>query len=172
MIAAICAPIYVFFLPSIKPTDSTKVGAISAISSFDWSGWILSTGAIVCISFALTNGGNIWLWQDYRTIIFCVFSGTLITATAVQQRLHLFTTVEKRLFPPPHIIKNRTITLLNIQTAVTIANIFVPLYFIPLYFQFVHGDSAIDAAVRLLPFVLVFVTISLLSGAFLPRINY
>lgn len=143
-----------------------------AISSFDWVGWILSTGAIVCISFALTNGGNIWPWQDHRTITFCVFSGILIIATAVQQRLHLFTTDEKRLFPPPHIIKNRTITLLNIQTAVTIANIFVPLYFIPLYFQFVHGDSAIDAAVRLLPFVLVFVTISLLSGVFLPRINY
>ncbi|KAL7786456.1 MFS general substrate transporter [Trichoderma afarasin] len=172
MIATLCAPIYIFFLPSIKPTDSAKVGAIPAISSFDWFGWILSTGAIVCISFALTNGGNIWPWQDHRTIIFCVFSGILIIATAVQQRLHLFTTVEKRLFPPPHIIKNRTITLLNIQTAVTIANIFVPLYFIPLYFQFVHGDSAIDAAVRLLPFVLVFVTISLLSGVFLPRINY
>ncbi|PTB51500.1 hypothetical protein M431DRAFT_498746 [Trichoderma harzianum CBS 226.95] len=166
VIAALCAPIYIFFLPSIKPTDSAKVGAIPAISSFDWFGWILSTGAIVCISFALTNGGNIWPWQDYRTIIFCVFSGILIIATAVQQRLHLCTTVEKRLFPPPHIIKNRTITLLNIQTAVTIANIFVPLYFIPLYFQFVHGDSAIDAAVRLLPFVLVFVTISLLSGVF------
>jgi hypothetical protein len=43
---------------------------------------------------------------------------------------------------------------------------FRSLYFIPLYFQFVHGDSAIDAAVRLLPFVLVFVTISLLSGVF------
>lgn len=172
VIAALCAPSYIFFLPSIKPTDSAKVGAIPAISSFDWFGWILSTGAIVCISFALTNGGNIWPWQDHRTIIFCVFSGILIIATAVQQRLHLFTTVEKRLFPPPHIIKNCTITLLNIQTAVTIANIFVPLYFIPLYFQFVHGDSAIDAAVRLLPFVLVFVTISLLSGVFLPRINY
>lgn len=172
VVAALCAPIYIFYLPSIKPSGSVKVGAIRAIASFDWSGWILSTGATVCISFALTNGGNIWPWQDYRTVIFCVFFGILIAATTVQQRLHLFTTVGKRLFPPPHILKDRTLTLLNIQTAVTIANIFVPLYFIPLFFQFVHGDSAINAAVRLLPFVLVFVTTSLLSGAFLPRINY
>lgn len=171
VVAALCAPIYIFCLPSIKPSDSAEVGAIRAVASFDWFGWILSTGATMCISFALTNGGNIWQWQDYRTIIFCVFFGVLIAATALQQRLHPFTTVEKRLFPPPHILKDRTITILNIQTAVTIANIFVPLYFIPLYFQFVHGDTAIDAAARLLPFVLVFVTTSLLSGAFLHRIK-
>lgn len=172
MVAALCAPIYVFYLPSVKPSDSAKLGPLRIVASFDWFGWILSTGATVCISFALTNGGNIWPWQDYRTITFCVFFGVLSVATVVQQRLHLFTTVEKRLFPPPHIIQDSTITLLNIQTAVTIANIFVPLYFIPLYFQFVHGDSAVKAAVRLLPFVLIFVTTSLLSGAFLPRINY
>ncbi|KAL7930691.1 MFS general substrate transporter [Trichoderma chlorosporum] len=172
VVAAICAPIYIFCLPSIKPCKSIEGGAIRAVASFDWCGWILSTGASVCISFALTNGGNIWPWKDYRTIMFCVFFGVLITATTFQQRFRLFTTAEERLFPPPHILKNRTITLLNIQTAVTIASIFVPLYFIPLYFQFVHGDTAVDAAVRLLPFVLVFVTTSLLSGIFLPRINY
>jgi hypothetical protein len=172
VVAALCAPIYILYLPSVKPSNSAKLKPIRAVVSFDWSGWVLCTGATVCISFALTNGGNIWPWQDYRTITFCVFFGVLSIATFVQQSLHLFTTEEKRLFPPPHITRDSTLTLLNIQTAVTIANIFVPLYFIPLYFQFVHGDSAIKAAVRLLPFVLVFVTTSLLSGALLPRINY
>lgn len=172
MVAALCAPIYIFYLPSVKPFNSAKMNPMRAVASFDWFGWILSTGATVCLCFTLTNGGNIWPWRDYRTITFCVFFSVLSAATMVQQRFHPFMTVEKRLFPPPHIIQNGTLTLLNIQTAVTIANIFVPLYYIPLYFQFVHGDSAIKAAVRLLPFVLVFVTTSLLSGALLPRINY
>jgi hypothetical protein len=40
-------------------------------------------------------------------------------------------------------------------------------YFIPIFFQFTRGDSAIEAAVRLLPFILVLVFVTLLQGAVL-----
>ncbi|KAH8803640.1 putative efflux pump antibiotic resistance protein [Xylogone sp. PMI_703] len=172
VVAAACAPIYIFYLPSIEPSGSARAGAKKTITSFDWMGWTLSTSALVSISLALTNGGNIWPWNDYRTLLVWAFFGILIAATVIQQKIHGFTTAETRLFSPQRILQNRTLILLNIQTAVTIANIFVPLYFIPLYFQFVKGDSAIKAAVRLLPFILVFVTTTLLSGTLLPKINY
>lgn len=40
-----------------------------------------------------------------------------------------------------------------------------PIYFMPIYFQFVHGDSPIDAAVRLLPIIFTFVAFALGGGA-------
>lgn len=80
---------------------------------------------------------------------------------------------EHRMSPPSRILNNRTHILLNIQTAATVANIYVPLYYIPLYFQFVRGDTAVKAAVRLLPFILLLVcTTNMASGALLPRIGY
>lgn len=67
----------------------------------------------------------------------------------------------------------------------------VPVYYIPLYFQFAQvwhsmtlssadsafslhqqGDSALKAAVRLLPFIIVLVIFSLLNGVLMPKWGY
>lgn len=45
-------------------------------------------------------------------------------------------------------------------------------YFIPLYFQYVHQDSALKAAVRLLPFIVVLITCITLNGGLLPVVGY
>jgi hypothetical protein len=45
------------------------------------------------------------------------------------------------------------------------------MYFIPIYFQFTNGDSALKAAVRLLPFVIVAISVNLASGYFLNAIK-
>ncbi|KAK5994318.1 Efflux pump patC [Cladobotryum mycophilum] len=49
---------------------------------------------------------------------------------------------------------------------------FCTIYFIPLYFQFVHGDGALIAAVRLLPYIALNVATNLAIGHFWPRIQY
>jgi hypothetical protein len=47
--------------------------------------------------------------------------------------------------------------------------ILIPVYFIPLFFQFTQGDGALDAAVRLLPFVFFLVFFSLANGAIMGK---
>lgn len=89
-----------------------------------------------------------------------------------QQYFALFTTREARQFPPGHILKDWTLILLNIATAMAAVNIYVPLYYIPIYFQFVQGDSAILAAVRLLPYIIFLAAMNLVSGACLSKIKY
>lgn len=138
----------------------------------DWLGFILSTGSLVCLVAGLTFGGSTWAWSDGRTIATLVVFGMLLLLTVIQQRLHFFTTTEARMVPPGRIIQNRSQVLLNIQTAATVANIYIPLYYIPLYFQFVHGDSAMMAAVRLLPFILILVTTNMVAGFLLAKIGY
>jgi len=45
-------------------------------------------------------------------------------------------------------------------------------YYIPLHFQFAKGDSALEAGVRLLPYIAMTVTFSLLNGNFMGRLGY
>ena len=42
--------------------------------------------------------------------------------------------------------------------------IIIPIYFIPLFFDFTKGDRALDAAVRLLPFISHLIFFSLVNG--------
>ncbi|KAF2846067.1 putative efflux pump antibiotic resistance protein [Plenodomus tracheiphilus IPT5] len=172
VIAAICAPVYIVYLPSLKPPGASSMSALKQLLAMDWVGFILSTGSLVCFVSALTFGGSTWAWSDGRTISMFVVFGVLLLLTVVQQRLHIFTTPEARMVPPARIITNRSQVLLNIQTAATVTNIFIPLYYIPLYFQFVHGDTAMMAAVRLLPFILILVTTNMAAGFCLARIGY
>ena len=76
------------------------------------------------------------------------------------------------MFPPRHILLNRTQTLLNINTAMAATNIYVPVYYIPVYFAFTQGDSELMAAVRLLPFICFLAVLNMASGSLLPRVNY
>ncbi|KAM0255134.1 hypothetical protein ACHAQJ_006057 [Trichoderma viride] len=115
-------------------------------------------------SFAMvaTMAGGQWPWDDGRTIALWVVFGILLISHILQQWLCVFTTPQSRSFP----------LLLGVTTAANVAVCFCIIYFIPLYFQFVHGDGALLAAVRLLPFITLNVSTNLAVGHFLPRIQY
>lgn len=93
-----------------------------------------------------------------------VVSGVLLICFIFQQAYCIFTTREDRILPI-HYFRRRTLTLMFVVSFISGGPIFIPVYFIPLFFQFTRGDSAIQAAVRLLPFIFMLVFFSLLSGA-------
>lgn len=62
--------------------------------------------------------------------------------------------------------------LLAIGSASVITSLYVPIYYIPIYFQFMESDTALKSAVRLLPFVLIAVFVNLISGSLLARVKY
>lgn len=116
---------------------------------------------------ALTFGGATWRWGAGGTIGFFVAFGVVLTAYAIQQTFTIFTTKENRLFPVDF-LKNRALVLLYILTACTATGLFVAIYYIPLFFAFAHGESGIDSAVRLLPFIILFVFAVMVSAFLLP----
>jgi hypothetical protein len=138
----------------------------------DWAGFILSTAAVVSFTMVLTFAGTTWAWDDHRTIAMFVVFGVLFLLTIIQQHFLLLTNSDERMVPPSYVTRNRTQVLLGMQTAATVTNIYVPLYYIPLYFQFVHGDTSMMAAVRLLPFVLVLISTNMAAGSCLHRVGY
>ncbi|KAK9777569.1 putative MFS drug efflux transporter protein [Seiridium cardinale] len=138
VIAALCAPVYIFYLPRAKPAGSAETPALKKLRALDWTGFIDSTGAVVSLTMVLTFAGSTWGWSNGRTIATFVVSGIL----------------------------------LNINPAMAATNIYVPVYYIPIYFAFTHGDSAMMAAVRLLPCICFLASLNMASGILLPSINY
>jgi hypothetical protein len=164
--------VYLIYLPSIKPSRAPNDTTLNVLLRIDWVGFTLSAGALVTFVMAMTFGGSTWAWNDHRTIAtFCV-SGALIILTVLQQHYLLFTKANQRMVPPGYIIKDRSQILLMIETATAALNIYIPLYYLSLYFQFTRGDDAVKASIRLLPFVLILVTTNMASGFFFPKINY
>lgn len=123
-------------------------------------------------TMVLTFAGPTWPWDDKRTIALFVVTGVLFILTFLQQYFMLFTSPEERMVPPSHVLLNPTQMLLYINTAVAATNIYVPLFYLPLYFAFTRGDSTMQAAVRLLPFIVFLASGTMFSGSMLAKINY
>ncbi|KAI9765802.1 MAG: hypothetical protein M1840_007084 [Geoglossum simile] len=182
VVAAVFVPVYFLMLPSVDPQPQRK--AKDKIAGLDFVGAILIMGAFCCGVVGLSFGGSLFAWwvalsviqldidsptlTHYRKsatiIVLLVFSVVLTILFGIQQVWTVATTAETRLLPVQY-FKSRTLLLMFILGTISAAPLFIPVYFIPLFFQFTKGDSALDAAVRLLPFMFMAVFFSLLNGA-------
>jgi MFS family permease len=190
VIGAVVAPVYVFFLPPIHPTQGKTMR--ERIVALDMVGFVLVGAAWVLFTVAFSMAGTQWAWSNSRTIALIVIFTLVCIACAVQQYFSLFTTPAARAVPG-HLLISRTQLSLVVATGSSNAALFVMLYYIPIvsacahprqfvrtrtstnpsqYFQFVHNDDPIQAAVRLLPFVIVFVVSNVTIGHLLSRIRY
>ncbi|KAI1824701.1 major facilitator superfamily domain-containing protein [Xylaria intraflava] len=168
-IFAAAAPIYLFLLPSIQQRPGVDLW--TRTKSLDWVGTVLSFGLYTSFALIFTFGGAIWPWGDGRMIALYVVLGVLTVLFAIQQAQSLFTTEQDRLFPC-HFLRNRTLVLLFICTCCLGGGLFVTIYYLPLFFQFVRNDDAIEAAVRLLPFIVFYIVGVLLNGFLMLRWGY
>lgn len=164
VIGAVSAPALLFYLPAINPLQGVSIRA--RLASIDFVGFVLGAGVWVSFLLAFTMAGSQWPWADGRTIATFVVFGVVLVLYALQQYFAVFTTTDRRAFPC-HLLRDRTQVLLYVVTAAGTTTLFVVVYYIPIYFQFVNSDGALMAAVRLLPFVVIAVTVNLVSGAFL-----
>lgn len=137
----------------------------------DWVGVVLNSSVYTFFVLAFTFGGTQWQWSDGGTIAFIVLWAVAAVAWALQQGLALFTTKENRIFPVDF-LTHRSQWFLHIGTACGATTFVIPVYYIPLYFQFVHGESGIESAVRLLPLILITVFAIMLNGVLLPAFGY
>jgi MFS family permease len=160
------APVYVFLLPTFDPRPGVPYKQRS--KEIDWVGTILIIGAFTAGVMGLSFGGVTWEWNSGRIIALFVISGVLFITFGFQQTFCIFTTLERRLFPV-QFLKSRTMIILFAMTASAGTAVFLPIYFIPLFFQFVREDTALDAGVRLLPLICLMVFFCLLNGGILSK---
>lgn len=89
-------------------------------------------------------------------------SGVLFIVFWIQQVFAILTTAERRSFPL-QFLRNKELVIQFIAEACASTLTYIPIYFLPLYFQFAKSDSALNSGVRLLPLV-VFLVLPIVVG--------
>lgn len=168
-IGAACAPVYLFMLPNKDPRPG--ISLMDRAREMDYVGSILTMGAFVSGVMAVSFGGVTYEWNSGQTIgLFCC-SGILFILLGLQQVYTIFTTTSRRVFPV-EFFKSRTMLILFAMTAAGGTAIFVPIYMIPIFFQFTRNDTALEAGVRLLPFIMLMIFAVIGNGAILSTYGY
>ncbi|QSZ37759.1 hypothetical protein DSL72_008858 [Monilinia vaccinii-corymbosi] len=162
-------PVYLFLLPSHDPRPGVSLK--TRLREIDFLGALLIIGAFLPGVIAVSFGGVIYAWNSGRIIGLFVCSGVLWILFAAQQIFCITTDETRRLFPI-ELIKSYELVILFVLTATSATACFLPIYFIPIYFQFALSDSALASAVRLLPFVFVLVFAVVLNGLLMGKTGY
>ena len=169
VLVGVTFPAFLFLLPSRK--TSAPAGLWARACRIDFLGSILFAGALCSGIMILSFGDALYSWNSGAIIgLFCC-SGVLWIAFGIQQATSFLTSKEDRILPL-HILHSLEMWILIIQIGCSIGILFITIYYIPLYFQFVRGESAIQSAVDLLPFLFSSVTTMLISGRLIASFGY
>ncbi|KAJ5691617.1 MFS general substrate transporter [Penicillium malachiteum] len=128
-------------------------------------------GAVITLIVAINFGGDGHAWNSGTIIALFVVSGILWIILALQQTFTIFTKVENRMLPV-HLLRNKQTILLSILAACGGSIAYVTVYYIPLYYQFTHGDSAIKTAERILPFIFLLIFGMLSNGYLMSKFGW
>jgi MFS family permease len=170
IIGGVFAPVYLLLLPSFDPQPQA-VSFLVRAKSFDFFGAALSIASILCLVMAINFGNALYTWSSGQIISMFVLSFVFLIAFAVQQNSAWFTTKAERMFPT-HLVRNREANLLFICAACANTAGFLPIYYLPAYFQFSRGDNALEAAVRLLPLITILSATIIANGYLMSNLGY
>ena len=169
VIGAVFAPAYLLLLPSIDLDAGTSF--FKKLAKLDWIGTIVFIAFLLCLTMAMTFGGTLYPWNSGNEIALWVMTGVTFVLFALVTKFHPLASRQSRLYPA-HFLKMPIMVNLQIQVALVSGTMLTTAYYLPLIYQFSHGDSAIRAGVRLLPFIALTVVFALLNGIFLPKMQY
>nr|ART34992.1 putative Major Facilitator Superfamily transporter [Fusarium babinda] len=165
-IGAVFAPAYFLLFPNADPDPTLSFE--EKVRLIDWANAVIFLAGSACLTVALTFGGVIYSFQSGTIIALWTISGVLLVAFIVLLKLHPLVSKENRLYPL-HFFKQLTLVNMQLQVFLSSGIILAMTYYIPLYFQFIKGDGALEAGVRLLPLIMFMVAVSMLNGFLMPR---
>lgn len=170
VLVGVTFPVFPFILPSRKMSASSA-SLWARARRIDILGSVQFAGALCSGVMAVSFGGAVYSWNSGTIVGLLCCSGVLWITFSIQQATATFTTKEDRILPL-HILHSWEMWILIIQTGCSISMLFITIFYIPLYFQFVRGESAIRSAVDLLPFLFTSVSAMLISGRLITSFGY
>ena len=114
----------------------------------DIIGMLLLAGAISVLLLALGWGGNVYAWSSYQ-ILGLAGSGTCLLLLLILQELG----AHDPLLPPRVFMNSSYVSYVTISTLTSLL-LFMCLFTIPLYFQYVRGATAAQSGIYVAPFML------------------
>ncbi|KAL2869085.1 major facilitator superfamily-domain-containing protein [Aspergillus lucknowensis] len=167
-IGALCVPVYIFLVPSKDAHPGLSFWR--RLAGVDLLGFVLMTGTFTAGLMAISFGGTDYPWDSPQIIALFVVAGVVTLLFWMQQFLAVGVAREHVSFPLAF-LRDHRLLLVALVEASAITATFIPIYFLPLFFQFVHGDSALATGVRILPYVVFCVFSCLLSGHLVSKNN-
>ncbi|KAK9759582.1 hypothetical protein K7432_017273, partial [Basidiobolus ranarum] len=157
---ALTVIIVTLFLQLPTPKGSLK----EKIKRIDFLGTVLLLGFIISLLLPTEWGGGEYSWSSPRIIsLYCVSGALLIAFIVVEHRFATEPIVPFRLFA----MRNPLFSFITMFFFGM--TFFGLLYYIPMYFQIVRGDSAITSGLEMLPLMLSASALSIVSGLFISK---
>ena len=129
----------------------------------DWWGALLLVAGVSCILLGTQSGGTDYPWGSWQIIGLFVLGALLLVGFAVRERL------APEPILPLGLFKLQIFTVSNIISFVSGVAMFGALAFLPQYLQLVHGVSATESGLLLLPLLIGLLVMSISSGRYISR---
>ncbi|KAL9091623.1 MAG: hypothetical protein Q9165_004699 [Trypethelium subeluteriae] len=162
-------PVFIFMLPSTR--TSCQRGFWDRIYALDLTGCALFTCTFMSGMLAILFGGATFSWKSGQVIGLFGCFGILGVLFLSQQATATLTTRQDRVLPL-QLLRSVEIWILIAQVTCPVSIIFVTIYYVPLYLQFMQGETAFRSAISILPFLVPCVTAMLVSGLLIGIFSY
>jgi EmrB/QacA subfamily drug resistance transporter len=129
--------------------------------SIDWAGAALVVGAVSSVLLATQSGGRNYPWGSWQIVGLFLLGVLLIVAFALRER------VAREPILPMELFRSRTFSVSNVIAFVSGVAMFGALAFLPQYLQLVHGVSATESGLLLLPLLVGLLVMSIGSGRYI-----
>lgn len=154
---------FILQTPKSKNDDTIK----QQLAKLDPVGTAVFLPGIVCLLLALQWGGTTYPWSNTRIIALFVLGGVLITFFLyIQFRMGDGATV------PIRIITQRSVAAGVIFSFTVPGSMFILIYYLPIWFQAIKGESAVKSGVNTIPLVIALVIASIAAGQLTGRTGY
>jgi EmrB/QacA subfamily drug resistance transporter len=129
----------------------------------DWWGALLLVIGVSCILLATQSGGTTYPWASWQIVGLFGGGALVLVGFVVRQR------VAPEPILPLELFRLQIFTVANIISFVSGIAMFGALAFLPQYLQLVHGVSATESGLLLLPLLAGLLVMSISSGRYISR---
>jgi EmrB/QacA subfamily drug resistance transporter len=129
----------------------------------DYSGAVLLAGAVTSLLLATVWGGRQYAWSSAEIVSLAIVAVVLLGAFVFQERRAPEPILPLRLFRDP------VFTVVSAALFIATCSLFAAIVFLPLFLQVVHGDSATDSGLLLLPLLIPSTISTIVAGRLIVR---
>lgn len=155
-----------FLLWAFNPPRPTS-SIVEELKTFDYFGTFLLISGCVIFLLALTFGGSDFSWDSAAVILCFVLGGLLIIAFIIWNGWF-----SKNQIIAVEVLKIPQIVASTFALSGVFAAFILSMVFLPIYFQVIHGASAMGAGLHLLPMIVAVVLCSIISGVGIQKLKY
>ncbi|KDN40105.1 MFS general substrate transporter [Tilletiaria anomala UBC 951] len=156
---------FLILLIFLQLNPQPRVSARELAAQFDFLGLFLVVAAAVLVIIGFSNASTHG-WGNAETIATIAIGGLLFVVFTVWE---FYTT--RRPIISPRLFRTRTTALLLLSVFLHAVSFFSVTYYLPIFYQAVHGSNALESGVQMLPFSLISSFMSMTAGIAISKLH-